>query len=323
VLLTSSNVGALTLVQAKEAEVERKLNTEVKVLDNAISTMGANLIKVKAAVRDLHHRKDLSGARAMFVQMTNLVKQIDRFKQLHYICSSMLERVKEQAVMATTSIVMQQFVSVHEDLIKDCNLDKLVYQYQELQDNVDGIRSGFDDMANAATTVDPNEPDWDDELKNWLAEEELAVQPQQMTAPRAEIVSSWPDVTEVTRSFPTVPPSDTLKGVSILPDVPSGSRSPPPFPSANPIAHVASASALARVADSALAPTAAPAAAPNPVQAPALVTAQSVPIVSTLSASANTFPPVPVSTGPSSPVRDLKALFGDVVVKKEKMPVED
>jgi hypothetical protein len=172
------------------------------VLDNAIATMELNLIKVQTAVRDLHRRKDASGARAMFVQMTNLMKQIDRFKQLHHICASMLERVKEQAVMATTSVVMQQFVSVHEDLIKDCNLDRLVSQYQELQDNVDGIRSGFDDMA-SASIADPNEPDWDNELNNWLGEEPLD---PQVTAPRVEVIVAGPSVAQaVSPDLPSVP----------------------------------------------------------------------------------------------------------------------
>jgi hypothetical protein len=137
------------------------------------------------------------------MQMTNLTKQIARFKRLHHICSSMLERVKEQAVMATTSVVMQQFVSVHEDLIKDCNLDKLVAQYQELQDNVDGIRSGFDDMAQMSA-VDPDEPDWDNELSNWLCEDEVVEKPAELTPPpQLEITSVV--VEAAIDSLPVVP----------------------------------------------------------------------------------------------------------------------
>lgn len=258
------------------------------MLDNAISTMEANLVKVQAAVRDLSRGKDVPGARKMFVQMTNLVKQIDRFKQLHHICACMLERVKEQAVMATTSVVMQQFVSVHEDLIKDCNLDKLVSQYQELQDNVDGIRSGFDDMANASSIVDPNEPDWDDELKNWLGEEEVVVQPQQVTAPRVEVISAGPSVAQVTGSFPQVPRSAAQNALPVTPSSPPRDRSPPPFPNPTPFPDAVAAAVVA-------------------------AQARAGAMESTLSAS----------TEPSLPVRDLKALFGKSVVHKEKTPVTE
>jgi hypothetical protein len=194
------------------------------VLDNAITTMELNLVRVQGAVRDLHRKKDASGARAMFMQMTNLTKQIDRFKQLHHICTSMLERVKEQAVMATTSVVMQQFVSVHEDLIKDCNLDRLVSQYQELQDNVDGIRSGFDDMANTASAADPNEPNWDDELSNWLGEENHDPQDQQTTAPRAEVFVAGPSVGPAAAA--AVDPSPSVSDLPDLPDL----KTPPALP---------------------------------------------------------------------------------------------
>jgi outer membrane murein-binding lipoprotein Lpp len=188
--------------QAKEAQVERKLNTEVRVLDNNIATMELNLSKLQTAVRALNNRKDAAGARDMFVQMVNVQKQIGRYKRLHNICSSMLERVKEQAVMATTSDAMQQFVSVHEDLIKECSLDRLVTQYEDLQANVDGLRNNFDDMANVANQ-ETGEPDWDEALANWLAEDEPVS--QQLTPPAPEIIVTGPSVSAVAATLPTVP----------------------------------------------------------------------------------------------------------------------
>jgi hypothetical protein len=277
--------------------------------------MGVHLVKVQAAVRDLHRRKDTAGARAMFVQMSNLVKQIDRFKQLHHICTSMLDRVKEQAVMHTTSVVLQQFVSVHEDLIKDCNLDKLVSQYQDLQENVDGIRTNFDDIAHYASSVDPNEPDWDDELKNWLAEDEVIVQPHQVTAPEVEMITAkpsvkqvaavGPSVTDITSTFPEVPRPAEYRG-----------RSPPPLPNPNQFpAAVAAEAAAAPEAVAAAEATIARAAIDIPVQLKA--------VESTLSASAATFPEVPTSMTATHAVQDLRGLFGDNVVKKEKFLATD
>ena len=274
--------------------------------------MGVHLVKVQAAVRDLHRRKDTAGARAMFVQMTNLVKQIDRFKQLPHICTSMLDRIKEQAVMQTTSVVLQQFVSVHEDLIKDCNLDKLVSQYQDLQENVDGIRTNFDDIAHYSSQVDPKEPDWDDELKNWLAEEEVVVQPRQMTPPEVEMISAkpslqqvasvGPSVAEVTGTFPQVPRLAEHRG-----------RSPPPLPNPNilPAASAASAAEAVATAESTIA------------RAEIDIPVQTKVFESTLSAAAATFPVVPTSTTASHAVHDLRGLFGDNVVKKDKTLVTD
>jgi hypothetical protein len=202
-------------VWAREADVERKLNTEVRVLDNSISTMEAHLAKIQLAIRELHNKKDAAGARAMFVQMTNLMKQIGRFQRLHHICSSMLERVKEQAVMATTSVVMQQFVAVHEDLIKDCNLDKLVAQYQELQDNVDGIRSGFDDMAQMST-ADPDEPDWDSELSKWLNDDKV-VQPPEVTPPSTVVISAAAEAAiDALPVLPSVPVQTSVRDLQAL-----------------------------------------------------------------------------------------------------------
>ena len=180
------------------------------MLETAISTMGVNLIRLRGAVRDSHKKKDVSNAKTLFVQMTSLMKQIDRYTKLHHICASMLDRVKEQAVMATTSNVMQQFVSVHHDLIKDCNLDKLVSQYQDLQDNVDGIRSGFDSVVNAGLPMDIADTDWDAELLSFIDEEDALDNPTAFVPPPAPVRVAAPTVPELAAPVPAaLRPSST------------------------------------------------------------------------------------------------------------------
>jgi len=245
------------------------------------------LVGVKAAVRDLNRQKDLPGARAMFMRMTSVMKQIARFKQLHNVCSNMLERVKEQAVMSSTAVVMQHFVSVHEDLIKECNLDKLVSQYERLQDNVDNIRTGFDDIASASVALDDNEPDWDDELNKWLAEEDEVVQPRPVTAPVAEVMPTKPSVKEIASSFPNVPRYNNDGGTAESP----GAHTPTsPRPT--------TLSTIDRSEKVAVAVSNVP---PPPPPPPTTV-----------------LPEVPTAAVQSSPaVRDLKGLFGAVVVNKD------
>ena len=251
--------------------------------------MEVTLVGVKAAVRDLNRKKDLPGARAMFMRMTSVMKQIARFKQLHNVCSNMLERVKEQAVMSSTAVVMQHFVSVHEDLIKECNLDKLVSQYERLQDNVDNIRTGFDDIASASVALDDNEPDWDDELNKWLAEEDEVVQPRPVTAPTAEVMATKPSVKEIANAFPNVPRFSNDGGT-----VESPRTHTPPYPPATTLSTVDRSEKVA-VAVSDVPPT------PPPIAV---------------------WPEVPTIAVKSSPgVRDLKGLFGSVVVNKNTEPL--
>ena len=240
----------------------------------------------------MNRQKDLPGARAMFMRMTSLMKQITRFKQLHNVCSNMLERVKEQAVMSSTAVVMQHFVSVHEDLIKECNLDKLVSQYERLQDNVDNIRSGFDDIATASAPMDNNEPDWDDELNKWLAEEdEEVVQPRPVTAPTAEVMATKPSVKEIASAFPNVPPFSNDGGT-----VESPRAHTPPSPPATTLSPIDRYDKVAvAVSDVPL--------SPPPIAV---------------------WPEVPTIAVKSSPgVRDLKGLFGSVVVNKNTEPLTD
>ena len=295
--MNTAGLGVRPFAWAKEAEAERKLNTEVKVLDTTISNLEVTLVGVKAAVRDLNRKKDVSGARAMFMRMTSVMKQIARFKQLHNVCSNMLERVKEQAVMSSTAVVMQHFVSVHEDLIKECNLDKLVSQYERLQDNVDNIRSGFDDIASTSASLEDNEPNWDDELNKWLADEDDdIVQPRQITAPAAEVMPTKPSVVEIASSFPDVPWYDHAGGTVYTP------RAHNPYPPPSTTLSTIDRSEKVAVADS------------------------NVPVPqSTPPAPATVWPevPTPANNASSSAVRDLKVLFGDAVVNKSVEPLTD
>lgn len=156
-------------MQDKEAEVERKLNTETRVLEARILEMSTTHSKLKREVRVAHQMKDMSGAKELFIQASSLQKQLLRFKRLHQICASMLDHVKEQNVMSTTSVVLQEFVSVHENLIKECNLEKLVAQYQELQGNVDDMRNDINFIGDAVSSGNAiEEYDWDKELNEFM-----------------------------------------------------------------------------------------------------------------------------------------------------------
>jgi hypothetical protein len=148
--------------------------------------MELNLTKVRREVRAMHKANDLVKAKELFVQAASVQKQLLRFKRLHQICASMLDHVKEQSVMSTTSSVLQEFVSVHEELIKECNLEKLVSQYQELQGNVDEMRNDMNYVGDALSASPESEGvDWDKELQAFLNEDQAEFVPQQLMAPAA------------------------------------------------------------------------------------------------------------------------------------------
>lgn len=120
----------------REAKVEKKLNGEIEVLLARMGEMEDTSANLKKKIKDLYRKKDVVNAKACFVQFTNVRKQIVRFTRLYQICSSMLDHVKEQALMSSTSSVLQEFVSMHGDVVKECKLDQMVAEYQELGDRV-------------------------------------------------------------------------------------------------------------------------------------------------------------------------------------------
>ena len=116
----------------REARVENKLKAEIEVLFVRIDTMEKTASQLQDKVREYNRKRDISNTKSTFVQLSNVKKQIKRFNRLYQICSNMLDHVKEQAMMSSTSSVLQEFVSMHEDVVKECKLDTMVEQYREL-----------------------------------------------------------------------------------------------------------------------------------------------------------------------------------------------
>lgn len=195
----------LCVFQAKEAAVEKKLKTEVKVLDHRLAEMESNMSQLKIRIRKAHRIKDTVHAKQGIQQMMSLKKQMQRFSRLHQICSSMLDHVQEQAMMSTTSVVLQEFVTVHEDLIKECNLDKLVSQYQELQNNVEDIRGDIGSIGESLQEADSDELDWEKELELFIAEDASG------DAPNSILQAPTPVQVDMSPSMPVVPVHDVRK----------------------------------------------------------------------------------------------------------------
>lgn len=76
--------------------MEKKLNGEIEVLLARMEEMDGNAAALKKKIKDLYRKKDSANAKAAFIQLTNVRKQISRFTRLYQICSSMLDHVKEQ-----------------------------------------------------------------------------------------------------------------------------------------------------------------------------------------------------------------------------------
>ena len=123
--------------------MEKKLKQEIKVLETRLAEIDANICRQKNKIRRTHseNSQDMTTKKLLFGQLKTFKRQSARFNRLHQICSSMLEHVQEQTMMSETSTALQEFVTVHEKLIKESNLDKLVSQYQELSENVDEMRT--------------------------------------------------------------------------------------------------------------------------------------------------------------------------------------
>ena len=141
----------------REARVENKLKAEIEVLFVRIDTMEKTASQLQDKVREYNRKRDISNTKSTFVQLSNVKKQIKRFNRLYQICSNMLDHVKEQAMMSSTSSVLQEFVNIHEDVVKECKLDTMVEQYRELHDNVKDAAEDLGFINESLTRGDEDE----------------------------------------------------------------------------------------------------------------------------------------------------------------------
>lgn len=175
-------------------------------METRIAEIDTNINKQKVKVHKAHveNSNDVTTKKMLFGQLKSLKKQSARFNRLHQICSSMLEHVQEQAMMSETSTVLHEFVSVHETLIKESNLDKLVSQYQELSSNVDDIRSDLGYIGEALNSgVEDDEYNLESELDEFLkGGEEQPESTLEMTNPKTQhIVKEVPIILPDTPSI--------------------------------------------------------------------------------------------------------------------------
>lgn len=161
--------------------MEKKLHQEIKVLETRLAEIEANIAKQKTKVRKAHEEnaQDFVTKKLLFGQLKSFKKQTARFSRLHQICSGMLEHVQEQNMMSETSTVLQEFVTVHESLIKESNLDKMVTQFQELSGNVEDMRSDLGYIGEAlAGGAEEDEDDLERELDAFLKEKDPSPEPE-------------------------------------------------------------------------------------------------------------------------------------------------
>jgi hypothetical protein len=141
----------------REARVEHKLKAEIEVLFVRIDTMEKTALQLQNKVREYNKKRDIANTKSTFIQLSNVKKQITRFNRLYQICSNMLDHVKEQAMMSSTSSVLQEFVSMHEDVVKECKLDTMVEQYRELHDNVKDAAEDLGYISESLARADEDE----------------------------------------------------------------------------------------------------------------------------------------------------------------------
>lgn len=97
-------------------------------------------------------------------------------------------------MMSETSTVLQEFVTVHESLIKESNLDKMVTQFQELSGNVEEMRSDLGYIGEALSGgADEDEDDLERELDAFLTENNSSLEPE-MTRPPTQKIEQEKDV---------------------------------------------------------------------------------------------------------------------------------
>lgn len=186
------------------------------MLETRIAEIDANIEKQKKKIRVAHREnaQDVTTKKLMFGQLKTLRKQSARFSRLHQICSSMIDHVQEQMTISETSHVLQDFVQVHETLIKESNLEKLVTQYQELASNVDEMRADLGYINEALTGDDQDDEDEiEKELEMFLQDDtpthDLNTSPpvNQEIASRANVAVADGVVADVAGAdpLPTVP----------------------------------------------------------------------------------------------------------------------
>ena len=206
--------------QVREAKVEKKLNGEIEVLLTRMEAMEDTATSLKKKIKDLYRKKDVANAKACFVQLTNVRKQIVRFTRLYQICSSMLDHVKEQALMSSTSQVLQEFVSMHGDVVKECKLDQMVAEYQELGDRVRDAGEDLGLINGALMREDDDE--FSDEniaaaLEAFLAEDDEPIVVETKKTPTPETAPPTP----------VVAVADETVSSEDLPSAPTGVVAPP------------------------------------------------------------------------------------------------
>lgn len=82
-------------------------------------------------------------------------------------------------------------MSVHESLIKESNLDKMVTQFQELSGNVEEMRSdlGFIGEALSGGGGDEDEDDLERELEDFLKDDADQIADPEMTRPQEQTIT--------------------------------------------------------------------------------------------------------------------------------------
>ncbi len=189
------------------------------VLDQRLAEIDSCVAALKKKIR---RTPDDIGKKMAFMQMRNLQKQAVRFTRLYQICSSMEDDVREQAIMKNTSTVLQEFVTHHEDLIKDSSMQRLVEEYEGLRDRVGDITSNAGILGNVlmeTTDCENGETDWDEELRMFLEEDESL--DDRPTISAAKHVPLPPESQAMSSSAPA-PSYAYAPAPSYMPDVPSG-----------------------------------------------------------------------------------------------------
>jgi hypothetical protein len=169
--------------QVKEMNVT-KLRREVKMIENRIMQAADNVRKKRLALKLAHKEnpKDMDAKKLLFKEIKKAQTLCKRLNHLHDICTNLLDHADETSMMASTSVVLQEFVAAHEHIIKDVSLEALVSQYQDMADNVDEMRENMGIIGESVkplSTEDDSVDSLELELENFLAEDiEEPIQPQ-------------------------------------------------------------------------------------------------------------------------------------------------
>jgi hypothetical protein len=153
-----------------------KLRREVKMIENRIMMAADNVRKKKLALKLKHKEnpKDVDTKKLLFKDIKKAIMLCKRLNHLHDICSNLLDHADETSMMASTSVVLQEFAAAHEDTIKDISLEALVSQYQDMADNVDEMRENMGIIGESVKPLSSEDDSVDSlelELENFLAED--------------------------------------------------------------------------------------------------------------------------------------------------------